>query len=577
MIARLATHRRHARAARIATALASALLASALLACGVPTSAAAVARGDAPARATGPAVAALATADGQTPPVLRVAINQLPSSWGNPFQADGTPNVYVWSAMFDGLTRLGADGVVGPGLALSWQALDERRWRFVLRPGVRFSNGEPFDADAVVATFRWLATREGRAMLMGARFRNVVAATATGPLEVELATARPDPVLPQRLATLAMVAPQAWARLGVRGFALRPEGTGPYRLVDWGQESRVARLVANPGAFRRARLPRLEIYELPETAARVQALVSGDVDLGMVGMDDTDILAARGLRTALAPSMQVMSIGFVTHGRPASPLADVRVRRALNLAVNKAPLAEVLLRGHAMPTGQPASRVTHGHDPSIEPYPYDPEAARRLLAEAGWPRGFRLRVDVVPNAMPSDTLIYQAVAADLRRVGVEVDLRAVTFNEWLRQFVTGNWRADAAGITWNSAAYNDVSRAMENFSCLKPNPYFCEPSLTPLLEAAARTPEPQRGAILRELSRRFHALAPALFLVEQLDLFAYRPEFAGVRLVGRVPAYEEIVPARRTAGSPAPGGGRSQARSSSASRDSGMPARQTAK
>ncbi len=473
--------------------------------------------------------------------VLRCAINQLPSPWGNPFLADGTPNAYSWNALFDGLTRLQGDFTVGPSLALSWRRVDPTVWRFTMRPDVRFSNGEPFDAAAAAATFQWLATAPGRATLMGARFRAIVGATVRDAATLDLTTTQPDSILPQRLATLAIVAPRAWAQLGPSGFALKPEGSGPYRIRDWGQTTRRADMLANPHAFRPARTPRLSLYELPETPARVQALMSGDVDLAMVGIDDLDLLTARGYRHVIAPAMQVMSFGFITEGRPSSPLRDVRVRRALNLAVDKAALAGILLRGLSRPAGQPAAHITFGHDPAIAAFPYDPAAAKALLAQAGFARGFPLSIAVVPNALPADTQIYQAAASDLRRVGIDVDLRAITFSDWLAQFVSGRWRTDAAGMAWNAAAFNDAIRPMENFSCKKPNPYFCDKAMMPLFQAVEAAEGPARLAALQRLARAFHETAPALFLVEQIDIWAFRRGLSGVRLVSRAPAYEDVI------------------------------------
>jgi len=199
--------------------------------------------------------------------------------------------------------------------------------------------------------------------------------------------------------------------------------------------------------------------------------------------------------------------------------------------------------------GQPASRVTVGHDPSLAPYRHDPQLARRLLAEAGYPNGFDLDVDVVITSAGGDGAIYQVVQQDLGDVGVRTKLRARTFGDWLRTYLAGTWTGDAFGLSWNSAPYNDVTRPMEYFSCRKRNPFFCDPALAERLEAVNEEFDPvRRAGLLRELSRAYHDAAPAIFLVESLDVFAMDARIGGFRIANRVPVYEDLY----WAGDPAP-------------------------
>ena len=481
-------------------------------------------------------------------PTLRIGVGGFPPSLGNPYRGNGRPGTLVWYALFDALTQLDENGNLAPALAHSWTQLTPTRWQFNLRSGVRFSNGAAFDAQAAASVIGWLSSNAGRSTVIGNELRGISGVRAMQELVLEIDTRVPDPILPKRLIGALIVEPGEWLRLGPEGFALGPVGTGPYQLERWDQRTRRAHAKRNPHAWRRvAHFERLEFVELPESAARTQALLSRDVDLALVEIEEVDRLHDRGYSVIAAPAMSVMSLAFITERATASPLQDVRVRRALNLAVDRATIARTLLRGYGRPASQPATSITFGHDSTISPYPYDPERARALLAEAGYPRGFSFTADVLINSFPADTLIYQAMAAYLREIGVEITLQVITFPQYLRNLQRNSFASDAFGASWNSAPYNDAIRPLESFSCNRPRPFFCDRAVANELTAVSTlAPEATRLAGLQRLAHAYRETAPALFLVEQVDLYAHAPHIANTRLQNRVPVYEAIVPAGHT-------------------------------
>lgn len=472
---------------------------------------------------------------------LRVGLNGFPASLGNPFKGNGRPGTLIWYALFDGLTQLDEDGRLQPALALSWRLVEPTRWSFELRPGVRYANGKPFDARAAAQVIEWLISSEGRATVIGNELRGIVAVQATGPLALEIATREPDPILPKRMVGALMVEPEAWQRLGPDGFGLQPIGTGPFLLERWDQRKRRAHASLNPYRWRLSTIARLEFVELPDAAVRTQALLSRDVDLATVEIEELDRLEVRGYPVIVAPSMSVMSVVFITERPEPAPLRDLRVRQALNYAVDRETITRTLLRGWGRPAGQPAASVSFGHDPALAPYPYDAARARRMLAEAGYADGFPLTVEILTNAFPADGLIYQAMAHYLRQVGIDVTLRVITFPQYLRNLQRNGFAGDAFGSMWNSAPYNDATRPMESVSCRRPKPFFCDRELARRLEQAMRIlPEDERLAAMRQVGRAYHEAAPALFLVEQFDLYSHQPELNKVRVRNRVPVYELI-------------------------------------
>lgn len=472
---------------------------------------------------------------------LRVAVPTLPPTLGNPYGANGTPSSLTWSAIFDGLTRLDPEGRLAPALAESWEMEAPTRWRFDLRRGVRFSNGEAFDAAAVVATLDWLRSAEGQRTVIGTEIRTVIAAEVRDSHTVLLHTETPDAILPARLSSVMIVPPASWRLLGPDAFARAPVGTGPFRLEAWTDRGRSARLVAVSDSWRAPYLRELTIIGLPDSAVRVQALRSGEADLAVVDIDDTDFLVARGFSIVHAPAMQVMALAFNTERERPTPVQDIRVRQALNYAIDRDAIAGILLQGLAVPAGQPASRGTHGHSPAVQPYAYDPERARALLAEAGYAEGLSLEIQVAEGNMPAASQIYQVVVQYFARVGVRARVQVRPFSAWLRDYLAGSVSADIFGLPWNSGPYNDVIRPLEYYSCLKRRPFFCEPSVVPRIEAANVETDPvRRLELLQGLAADMHELAPSLFIVEQIDLFAARAEVVDVQIANRVPVYETI-------------------------------------
>jgi len=472
---------------------------------------------------------------------LRIGVTILPPSWGNPYMGNGTPGTIVWYALFDALTRIGANGALEPALAVDWQSVEPLVWRFDLRPGVRFSNGRPVDAHAVAATLEWLRSAAGRRTVIGNEMRGIRSVRVLAHDSLIIETHEPDAILPKRLASVMIVEPDAWRVLGPDGFARAPIGSGPYVLETWGERDKRSVLRASSESWRAPRIRTLVFQALPDYAVRLQALLSGEVDLTDTAVDDLPLLEHRGLVSASAPAMQVMSIALITEDGRQTPLDDVRVRRALNLAVDRELIAASLLRGLARPASQPATVVTPGHDPLLPPIAYDPDTARHLLATAGHADGFALAVDIAAGITATDTSIYQAVAQYLGDVGVDVTLRSRTFSTFIRNYLTGNWQSDAIGLSWNAAPYNDVARPMEYYSCRKRKPMFCDRELATRLEVANAEFDPRRRTrLLEALAREYRAAAPAIFILETVDVYAMHPRVQGFSLANRVPVYEAL-------------------------------------
>lgn len=486
----------------------------------------------------------LLAACGQPAPpadTVRVGVPTLPPSWGDPFRAESGPPTLTWAAIFDGLTRMDEHGAVQPALAESWSNVGGTEWRFVLREGLRFSDGTPADSAAVAASFRWLATAEGKTTVVGSRMREVESVETPDARTVVIHLKKPDAIFYKRMPAVPIVGAEAWKRLGPARFARQPVGTGPYRLIRFDERRRRAALERNPYTWREPQTAKMEIIELADEAVRQQALISGEIDVGRVGLDGMALLDARGVKVITASAMQVMSVAFVVAGRD-GPLSDVRVRQALNYAVDKQAISDALFQGRAIPAGQPAARPTVGYNPAVSAYPYDPGRARRMLADAGYPHGFPLKLQVLTGNMPADALIYQAVARNLADVGVATEVRAIPYPVFLRKYATNDWEGvDGFGASIQGIPSNDLQRPLEGFSCIKKKPFFCDQALTRQLKDASTEVDPaKRTALLEQISAGYHDAAPGIFLVEQVDVFGASRRVASLTLANRTPQYDQI-------------------------------------
>ena len=164
---------------------------------------------------------------------LRLGVQGIPLTQGNPYRNTGIPNIYTIGAIFDGLTRIDENGRVQPWLATSWENTGPLTWVLTLRKGVKFSNGKPFNAEAVVAVVDFFQTDAALPEMVARELNIIVGGRALDEHTVELTTARPAPYLPRSLPVFYVVEPSQWRRLGPEGFSAQPVGTGPFKVDDF--------------------------------------------------------------------------------------------------------------------------------------------------------------------------------------------------------------------------------------------------------------------------------------------------------------------------------------------------------
>ncbi|MFL2770001.1 MAG: ABC transporter substrate-binding protein [Rhodospirillaceae bacterium] len=478
---------------------------------------------------------------------LRVGVLGLPAMLGNPFASLNAPTIFTWSATFDSLTYINGDGVLEPWLAKSWRSITPNVWEFKLREDVMFSNGERFTAEAVVNAVDYLKSPEASSGSVGQMLNTIAGARILDDYTVEITTRAPSVLFPREVASLRMVAPEHWRKLGREAFAREPHGTGPFKVVAW--EPGVVRMEAFKESWRPPQFEKLEIYAIPEQQQRVQGIISGQLDIILGAIPDLMMeLEAAGhtwVRTSGGGTYLFSLILNPAHpafGPENEPLLDVRVRRAMNYAIDRETFIKILLSGTTTAPSQPVTPDAFGFNPDLEPYPYDPERAKALLAEAGYPNGFDLVFEVVPGtSIPNGPAIYQKMAEDLAAIGVRLELKTFALPQYFNAVHTGEFKGQGFMMDFPIAPQMDALRGMRLHSCLWKMPWLCREDDQAKIDAAMAEPDLDlREAMTKDLMRRYHEQAYMLYLYNRVDYYGVRAGLEGFEAPGLFIRYDAI-------------------------------------
>lgn len=443
---------------------------------------------------------------------LRVAVWALSQQAGNPLVSNTVPDIMIMPAVFDSLTVVRQSGALSPSLSIAWEQKDPLTWEFKLRPNVKFSNGEVFNADAVTNAFSHLSRGVGATTAVARSVSAIDSVHFVDDLTVRVNTKYPSPLLPYEISSVRIPEPKHWNALGVEGFANDPIGTGPYEVVRWGKSN--VDLKRFDGAWRKPSIEKLNVQVVPDETARLQALQSGAVDIAL-GLSQEAAASLRGLAGRLVneKSQSILGLSFETTQK--SVIQDARVRQALNFAVNREAILTAFYGNAVEPAGQITIPEAFGYDPTLPPYPYDPERARSLLKEAGYEDGFDFTIEVNTAIGGNAAAIFQQVASDLSKIGVRVELIQMSTVTFIQRIALGGWKGMAFTMDYNSTRALDGLKPFQMHSCLRPIPWYCNPSDTPLIEAALMEPDlGERERMIQGLLRRYYEDPPGIILFQ---------------------------------------------------------------
>src|SRR5256886_9987272 len=311
--------------------------------------------------------------------------------------------------VYDGLTARDAQGNLVPALAESWKRLTPTTWQFALRKGVKFHNGDDFNAESVKFTLDRATNPETKATI-SSELGTIASTEIVDSFTVNVITRTPDFLLPVRLGELfgLMLSPKHTNAVGKEAIATRPNGTGPFKLVTWSKNDQMV-LEANESYWRGApKVKKITVRPILEDAARIAALQAGEVDLitpipyariGELKRNDKLVI-----KTIAAPR-----VFHVTIDVRKPPFDNVKVRQALNYGVDVNAIVKSLYFGYGTRLATVVDRGGLGYDPGVQPYPFDPTKGKELLAEAGFPDGFETGVEsftggLAPPAQPGPAI-----------------------------------------------------------------------------------------------------------------------------------------------------------------------------
>ena len=375
----------------------------------------------------------------QAPQTLKVGLSALTEKL-DPHTIWAPPGPTGFDPIFDPLARLDARGQLVPALATSWKRLDDTTWEFTLRKGVQFQNGQPFTADDVKATLDRLLDKDKVAkyqLIARAQISSVSAVDVVDKYTVRIRTSRADPVLPRSLSVAYILPGAYYQQVGDDGFAARPIGTGPFKLKEFVKADHIT-YDAWAGSWRaKPKVTSLTEVLVPEAGTRISGLRTGEIDVANgVPPDQAPALQQANLKVIPGPvAAQYLCDIWDTKG----PLADKRVREAINYAVDKRAIVRDIMKGYgAEAMGQPFVQGVLGYDPALKAFPYDPAKAKQLLAEAGYASGFPLRFQHSVGFVPQDDLLAQAIQGYLSQVGIKVTLEPLEYAAFRQWFFRGD-------------------------------------------------------------------------------------------------------------------------------------------
>ncbi|MDB5954162.1 ABC transporter substrate-binding protein [Ramlibacter sp.] len=469
------------------------------------------------------AAALLATAGLAQAQTVRVA-NQGDSLSMDPHSLNESLQLSVTGNVYEPLVGRAKDLSVEPALATSWKQSSPTVWRFELRKGVQFHDGTPFTADDVVFSF---ARAAGEGSDLKSNVNDFKAVRKIDDHTIEIETKAPFPILPEQLTTTYILS-KKWCeqnqatrpvdrRKGIENAAsFRANGTGPFRLRERQPNVRTT-FVRNGNYWGRIDGNVQEVIFTPigNDATRVAALLSGEVDvMEPVPVQDIDrINGSANARVLTGPELRTIFLGMdqkrdellYSSVKGKNPFKDRRVRQAFYEAIDINGIQKTVMRGASKPTGLMIGAGVNGFsEEQNKRLPYDAEAAKKMLADAGYPNGFEVTMNCPNDRYVNDARICQTVAANLSRIGVKINLAAETKGTYFPKILRRDTSFYLLG--WTPSTY-DAHDALNSLMACPDEAgagqfnlgAYCNPAQTKLIKAIqSETDKSRRDAMIKE-------------------------------------------------------------------------------
>ncbi len=441
-----------------------------------------------------------------------------------------TPASVVASHIFDTLVERDANLKIVPALAMEIPKLvAPTTWEVKLRRGVKFHNGEEFNAESVKFSLERVKT----GMRSSSNFRPIDRVEVVDPYTARVHTTKPWPtfVSVMTFRQASMMPPRAYAGKQTADISRQPIGTGPYKFVRWAKDEEIV-LEANDAYWRGApRIKTVVFRPIPDDAVRVAALQNGEIDVAVnIPPHLANIIAKHPkIFLSTAPSIRTLQLMFVTHEYDAQSklvgpykgvTADKRVRQAIQYAIDADDIIKNVLDGKAVRMATMLTPLHFGYDPSLKPIKQDVARAKKLLAEAGYPNGVDLTLNSPQGRYVRDKEVAEAVTGQLNKAGIRTTLKTFEFVNYLNNLVYPHKPGPVWLIGWGTPTvdaetiYGPLFRTGSNLG------NYHNPDLDGMFDQAqAEMDEGKRLALYHRINKMWVEDAAVVPLYQQLDLY----------------------------------------------------------
>jgi len=451
--------------------------------------------------ALGSGGALAAIGDSATQP-LTIAFNGGAVTLDPIMRAESTTTAWQ-GEIFDPITIEGTHGELLPRIAVKWESVTPTTWRLTLRQGVKFQDGTPMTADDVGESI--LDTGRNPKSQFRELANDVSGYKVVSPDTIDVTFSRPDPVFPLHLEGIPVMPEALIKKEGRQAFANHPIGTGPYKFVSWLADDHLDLVASDVFWGDKPAFTYVHLESIPNSATRLASLVSGQIQVAEK-IDPTDFKRIKDSGKAyitLTPGQRTLYLAMDywretgSPGMPAgakNPFMDPRVRQAVWMAINVGAIKNKIFNGAADVAAQFTAHGVEGFDPALKS-PFDVAGAKKLLAEAGYPNGFTVRLDGPNDRYLEDSLVEQAIGGLLAQVGIHVQVNSIPKAVFFPQVDKGDftmyfagWGSNNAITTWGAVFHCRDAKA--GFGVTN-REHFCEPEADAVLAKAASEFDPK--------------------------------------------------------------------------------------
>ncbi|QOR34050.1 ABC transporter substrate-binding protein [Clostridium sp. 'deep sea'] len=433
------------------------------------------------------------------------------------------PTANIEKQLFDTFLDQDTEMKIIPLVAKSWKMLNDTTWQFELRDDIYFHDGKQLTTKDVKFSIERILDPNNKSSKIG-DYKAVKAIETNGDYNLTIKTTEPYPLLLTRLASLRIVPEHYIKEVGNQQFSLKPIGSGPYKLKEWIKDEYVL-FTANENYWQgKPKIQNIKFKPVPEAASRIMALQKGEADI-IVNVPPHQVEQINNSEKASVEQVDSVRFIMLPITTRNEKMKDLKVRQALNYAIDVNSIIDNIFSGNAKPSSQPVGSYDLGFNRDLKPYGYNPEKAKQLLKEAGYEQGLKITMGAPTGRYIMDKEVAEAIKNQLEQVGFEVELSFPEWGNYVAELFAGELKYDIWLIGWGSSTF-DAGNTL-NFwlnSSLKTCYYQTDKQTNDELnqlikQALTEINEQDRINIYQQITNKIYNDATFVNLYQQVDLY----------------------------------------------------------